>query len=144
MPKRKISAFKIFALIIFLWSMLDSYLLIKDESLLQLLWFCNTVLFLLAFGLYFESSIVLTAVFIGALGVQSPWVLDFLIKLFFGHYIFGVSSYMFDYGFNNIRFYAELDHLLMLPLSLYGIYKYQTNGCSFQRVFGDTGPGPWK
>ena len=130
MPKRKINAFKIFALIIFFWSILDSYLLIKDESLSQLLWFCNTVLFLLAFGLYFESSIILTAVLIGALVVQLPWLLDFLIKLLFGHYIFGVSSYMFDYGFNSIRFYAELNHLLMIPLALYGVYKlgFHKNG----------------
>jgi len=88
------------------------------------------VLFLLAFGLYFESPIVLTAVLIGALVVQLPWVLDFLARLFFWHYLFGVSSYMFDYGFNSIRFYAELDHLLMMPLSLYGVYKlgFHKNG----------------
>ena len=99
------------------------YHLIKYESVSQLLWFCNIVLILLAFGLYFESSIVLTAVLLGALAAQLPWMLNFLIKLFFGHYLFGVSSYMFGYGFHSIRFYAELDHLLILPLSMYGVYK---------------------
>src|SRR3989344_9244156 len=126
MPRNKkgiISIFKIFSLIVLVWASADAYLLVKDESLSQLLWFCNSVIFLLAFGLYFESSIVLTAVLIGALVVQLPWVLDFFIKLFFGHDLFGVTSYMFDYGFNNIKFYAELDHLMIIPFSIYGVKK---------------------
>ena len=126
MPKNKkdtISIFKILSLIALVWSSADAYLLVKDESLSQLLWFCNAVVFLLAFGLYFESAIVLTAVLVGALVVQLPWLLDFFIKLFFGHYLFGVTSYMFDYGLFNIRLYAELDHLMIIPFSIYGVKK---------------------
>ena len=114
--------FKIFGIFLFILSLIDTYFLITYEHLSQLFWFCNTGLYLLAAGFYFRKSIILTGVLIGALVVQIPWVLDFLVQLFFGYSLFGVTSYMFDYGFSNVRFYIELDHLLIIPLSVYGVY----------------------
>ncbi|MBS3114786.1 hypothetical protein J4448_06830 [Candidatus Woesearchaeota archaeon] len=115
--------FKIFSLAILLLSFADAYFLLKYEHFSQLFWFCNTALFLLAFGLFFRKSIVITGIFLVALVVQIPWVLDFLVQLFLGYKLFGLVSYMFDYGFNSLRFYVELDHLLIIPLSIYGIKK---------------------
>ena len=115
--------FKLLSAIILSLSFIDAYFLLKYDHFSQLFWFCNTALLLLAFGLFFGNSIAITGVFIGALVVQIPWVLDFLVQLFFGHSLIGVASYMFEYGFNSIRFYVELDHLLIIPLSIYGIKK---------------------
>lgn len=122
--------FNVSSAIILLLSIADTYFLLKYEHFSQLLWFCNAALFLLAYGLFFRKSIVITGVFLGAIAVQLPWVLDFFAKLLFGRYLFGVSSYMFDYGFSSIRFYVELNHLLIIPLSLYGIKKtgFHKNG----------------
>ncbi len=122
--------FKLLSAIILTLSFIDAYFLLKYDHFSQLFWFCNTALLLLAFGLFFEKSIVITGVFIGALIVQIPWVLDFLVQLFFGYKLFGLASYMFDYGFNNLRFYVELDHLLIIPLSIYAIRKtgFHKNG----------------
>ena len=114
---------KIFSLIILVLSFTDAYFLLKYEHFSQLFWFCNVALFLLAFGLFFEKSIAITGVFLGALVVQIPWVLDFLSQLFFDYELFGVASYMFEYGFNSLRFYVELDHLLIIPVSIYAIKK---------------------
>lgn len=117
------SNFKIISIILFFISFIDSYFLLKYEHFSQLFWFCNAVLYLLAIGFYFESSVILTGILLGALVVQIPWVLDFLVQLFFGYKLFGVASYMLEYGFNNVRFYVELDHLLIIPLSIYAIRK---------------------
>src|SRR3989338_430992 len=128
--------FKIISIIILLISLVDSYTLLKNEHFSQLFWFCNAALYLLAVGIYFENSMVLTGVLVGALAVQIPWVLDFLIRLFFGYELFGVASYMFEYGFNNIMFYLELDHLLIIPLSIYAIRKtsFNKNGWIFAGI----------
>src|SRR3989344_5027572 len=125
--------FKIISIIILLISLADSYFLLKNEHFSQLLWFCNAAIYLLAIALYIESSVMLTGILLGALVVQIPWVVDFLVRLIFGYELFGVASYMFDYGFSNIRFYLELDHLLILPLSIYAIRKtgFHKNGWVF-------------
>lgn len=124
MPKtEKNKHFRVISIILFLVSVTDSYFLLKNEHFSQLFWFCNAAIYLLAIGFYFESSMVLTGILIGALVVQIPWVLDFLARLFFGYRLFGVADYMFEYGFNNLRFYAELDHLLIIPLSAYATKK---------------------
>ena len=122
--------FKVSSAIILLLSIADTYFLLKYEHFSQLLWFCNAALFLLAYGLFFRKSIVITGIFLGAIAVHLPWVLDFFAKLLFGRYLFGVSSYMFGYGFDSLRFYVEMDHLLIIPLSLYGIKKtgFHKNG----------------
>lgn len=137
MPEiKKLNLSKIMAVAVLLISLADSYVLLKHEHFSQLLWFCNSVLYLLAIGLYFENSVMLTGIFIGAMIVQIPWVLDFLVEMFFGYSLFGIASYMFDYGFNNIRFYLELDHLLIIPLSIYGIKKtkFHKNGWVFASI----------
>ena len=117
------TTFKLLSAIILALSFIDAYFLLKYDNFSQLFWFCNTALLLLAFGLFFEKSVAITGVFIGALVVQIPWVLDFLVRLIFGYSLFGVADYMFEYGFNNARFYVELDHLLIIPISIYGIKK---------------------
>ena len=114
---------KIISIVILLISFVDTYFLLKYENFSQLFWFCNAVIYLLAIGLYFENSILLTGILVGALTIQIPWVLDFLLQLLFGYSLFGVASYMFEYGFNSLRFYVDLDHLLIIPLAIYGIKK---------------------
>ena len=89
--------FKIISIIILLISLVDSYTLLKNEHFSQLFWFCNAALYLLAVGLYFENSMVLTGVLVGALAVQIPWVLDFLIRLFFlslRHFFICISRFL--------------------------------------------------
>ncbi|MBL7056134.1 hypothetical protein ISS07_04435 [Candidatus Woesearchaeota archaeon] len=121
--KSKIENFKIIGIFLLILALIDSYSLLRYETFTQLFWFCNFAIYLLAFGFYFKKPVVLTGVLIGSLTVQIPWVLDFLVQLITGYSLWGVASYMFDYGFNNVRFYIELDHLLILPLSIYGVYK---------------------
>jgi len=121
--QKKLDNFKIIGILLLFLSFIDSYFLLKFETFSQLFWFCNSALYIIAFGFYFRKSIIITAALLGALVVQIPWVLDFLVQLFFGYSLFGVASYMFDYGFNDIRFYIELDHLLIIPLTLYGVSK---------------------
>ncbi|MAE42732.1 hypothetical protein CMO93_03095 [Candidatus Woesearchaeota archaeon] len=123
MKKSKLDNFKIIGILLLLAAFIDSYFLLTNEHFSQVFWFCNTGIYLLAFGFYFRKSIILTGILIGALVAQIPWVLDFLVQLFTDYSLFGVASYMFDYSFNNIRFYVELDHLFIIPIAIYGTYK---------------------
>lgn len=123
----KIDNFKVIGLILFIISTIDTYFLLKFDGFSQLFWFCNSALYLLALGFYFRKSILITAVLLGALVVQLPWVLDFFYQLFTGKMWLGVASYMFEYGFDNIRFYIELDHLFIIPLALCGIARLGFN-----------------
>ena len=94
------------------------------EPFYNLLWLSNAITLLLGLAL-----ILMNRLFMGAMLISStaeiPWTVDFIGRLFFGNGIFGnVTEYMFkDFGLYSINFYMELDHLLVIPIALYGAFK---------------------
>ncbi len=94
------------------------------EPFYNLLWFSNAITLLLGLALIFMNRLFMGAILISS-AAEIPWVVDFIGRLFFGKGIFGnVTEYMFkNFGFYSINFYMELDHLLVIPIALYGAFK---------------------
>src|SRR3989338_2070752 len=114
---------KCIAIVLFVLALVDTFSEVTQGKAYNLFWFCNISLNIDAFGLYFRKPIVLTAAFLGAVTGQIPWFLDFFSQLALHYPLFGVTSYMFEYGFHNPRFYVELNHFLTLPMSIYGMKR---------------------
>ncbi|GEM_PF-3161709 len=103
---------------------IDFVIGLKNDPLKDLLWFSNTILFVLGLAYLLRSKLIAGSVLISSIA-EVPWVIDFIGHLFFGRSAFGgVTDYMFSfYGTNSLRFFIELDHLLIIPLAIYGAYK---------------------
>ncbi len=121
----KRDGFLIIGMILLIWSLVDITNTIINKSWYQLTWFSNNIILILSLAFLFRSKIFMTAVAISSLMVESPWFIDFFGRLLFNFAPFGgLSDYMFnELGFKNWVFYLELDHLLIIPLSIYGMLK---------------------
>ena len=94
------------------------------ESPYELLWFSNNITILLGLALIFRNRFFMGAMLITT-AVEVPWIIDFFSRLIFRAGVFGnATEYMFkDFGFRSINFYMELDHIIVVPIALYGAYK---------------------
>ncbi|MBI2649817.1 hypothetical protein HYX04_00720 [Candidatus Woesearchaeota archaeon] len=94
------------------------------EPFYNLLWFSNAITLLLGLAIISMNRLFMGAMLISS-AAEIPWVMDFISHIFLGKGIFGnVTEYMFmDFGLKSINFYMELDHLLVIPIALYGAYK---------------------
>lgn len=122
----------IIGIIIILVAIIDLIFGILKDPLEDLLWFSNTILFLLGFAFIFKSKLLMGSVLILSI-VELFWLIDFLGNILIGRGIFGgTTDYMFSiYGINSFRFYIELDHTLVFPLSIYGTYKIGLHNKSY-------------
>lgn len=83
-------------------------------------WFCNHAMLIVGWALLKKNRFWLTAMLNWSIIPVSLWVVDFLSKLLFGFYIFGITSYMFAQPFwKNI---VSLQHLFTVPLMLYALW----------------------
>ena len=94
------------------------------KPLYELLWFSNSILVLAGLAFIFQSRLLIGSVLISSV-VEIPWVVDFFGRLAFDKVLLGgVADYMLnDFGFSSARFYIELNHLLVIPFSVYGALK---------------------
>ena len=124
MENKKSKSYLIIGSIVLLIATVDLVLGIKYDPLEDLLWFSNTILFLLAFAYILRSRLLMGSILISSI-VEIPWTIDFISHVLFNKGIFGnVTGYMFNiYGAGSLRFYIEMNHLLVIPLALYGAYK---------------------
>ena len=92
--------------------------------LYNLFWFSNTINVLLGLALVIGKRLFMSAVLISS-AAEIPWVIDFLGQLFLKKSLFGdVTEYMFtDFGYSSLNFYMELNHLLVIPIAIYGASK---------------------
>ena len=104
--------------------MIDFTYTLFFESPYELLWFSNGISILLGLALVFRNRLFMGAMLITST-VEVPRIIDFFSRLIFGAGVFGnATEYMFkDFGFRSINFYMELDHIIVVPIALYGAYK---------------------
>ena len=100
------------------------------------LWLCDLSLFLVALGLWRESSLLLTSQTVGTLLVQLLWSLDFLVALLFGSHPIGGTQYMFEPSIPlSIRFLSTF-HLFMPILMVGAVVRlgYHRRGWQLQTL----------
>ena len=68
---------------------------VVNYSAINLLWFCDIAIILTFFGLWFESSLLLSMAALSSVPTQLLWQLDYFFHLMTGSPLFGFSDYMF-------------------------------------------------
>ena len=127
--RSNISACSFIGIIVLIAALTDLAFGIYYDPWYEILWFSNTILFILAFAFMFRSSLLMGAVLISSI-VEIPWIVDFITHLMFGRgYFGGVTDYMFK--LSSPRFYNELNHLSILPLVIYGAFAVGISGKSY-------------
>ncbi len=84
-------------------------------------WLSNHVLLLLGIGVLMRNRFLVTAELCIALVPETLWTLDFLSKILFDKYLFGVTKYVFEQGLNFLTLSA-LQHLLIVPLGIIALW----------------------
>ncbi len=118
--------FRIIGAIALVWAILDIVLTIKQEPYYVAFWFSNSIFLLLSLGFLFRNRLIVSSIAIASVITETGWVLDFLTRLITTKGLFSapITEYMFTgFGFASARFYIELNHLIVIPLALYGTYQ---------------------
>jgi hypothetical protein len=83
-------------------------------------WFCNHAMIITGIAVLCRNRFWLTAMLNWSLIPVSLWAIDFVGKVLFDVYIFGMTEYMFvGIGWMNI---IGLQHLFTVPLMLYAMH----------------------
>ncbi len=84
------------------------------------IWFCNHAMIITGLAVIYRNRFWLTAMLNWAVIPVSIWTLDFIVRVVFGVFIFGVTTYMFEGSvWNNLM---SLQHLFTVPLMLYAMH----------------------
>jgi len=94
---------------------------IINYSAINLLWFCDIAIILTFFGLWFESSLLLSMAALSSVATQLVWQLDYFFHLMTGSPLFGFSDYMFDPDFPTFNYIVSLFHVWMPYVLLYAL-----------------------
>lgn len=130
---------RLIGIICLIWALLDIVLTIKQEPYYVMFWFSNSIFLLLSIGFLFKNRLLVSSIAIAAVITETGWVLDFLARLITTHGLFAapITEYMFKgFGFASPMFYIELNHLLVIPLALYGAYKLGMHKKAYLLCFG--------
>lgn len=104
-----------------LLAIINSFL---SPKIANFLWFCYISLILIGYGIWKRNSfwivLQLNIIFIPLLF----WNLDFFYRLFLGIPLFGITDYLFEGGLNSLGNFITLQHIYILPISLYCIYRF--------------------
>ncbi len=68
---------------------------LSNYGLTNFLYFCDMALILTLFGMWLESSMLISMCAVGIVGVQMLWVIDFISTLA-GYSLTGMTAYMFN------------------------------------------------
>jgi hypothetical protein len=92
----------------------------------NMLWFCSHTPILFAIGFFMKNMNIIKSLICVGLIPQIIWIIDFVGKILFGTFIFGVTDYMFL----NMTIFtfsvSVIEHFLSAPLALLLTYKYKT------------------
>ena len=126
---------RVIGFLLLVWWAVDIAMTVKYDPLYSLFWFSNWLPLIVAIGFIFKSRIVMTSAAIAALVTEPGWMADFISRLFFGTGLFPgpVTEYMFvNIGPGSFFFYLELNHLVTLPLSLYGVFRLGVSALAYR------------
>ena len=118
---RNLIIYRALPIILFLWGLVNSAFHLSNNNPQGILWFCNTLIFLLAIGLWLNSKPILGSVTISYLLFGILWTTDIVAWFSTGKFLFDVSIYIASSTILGriITFY----HILLLAFSLRFIIK---------------------
>jgi hypothetical protein len=90
-------------------------------SAINLLWFCDIAIIIAFFGIWFESSLLVSMAALGSVATQLAWQVDYFFHLASGNRLFGFSDYMFDPNLSAFNKAVSLFHVWMPYVLLYSL-----------------------
>jgi hypothetical protein len=100
------------------------------------LYFCDLGNFLIALGLWWESSLIVSSQATGLLLFQTLYTIDLSSALLSGEHIIGGTEYMFDVHVPLFIRLLSLFHIVMPPLLIWAIWRlgYNERGWKLQTL----------
>ena len=112
--------FGVFFVVLGILAIINSFFYLEVASFL---WLCYLSLILIGAGMIFRSSYLivmqLNIVFIPLVF----WNVDFFYQLFSKKSLYGITDYFFTGGLNSLGSFVSLQHIYILPLSVYIVYR---------------------
>jgi hypothetical protein len=90
-------------------------------SAINLLWFCDISIITTFFGLWLESSLLISMAALASVATQLAWQVDYFFHLVSGKRLFGFSDYMFDENLTTYSKAVSLFHIWMPYMLLYSL-----------------------
>ena len=87
------------------------------------LWFSDIALLLTVPALWLENGLLAGSMTLSILLLDVAWNVDFFGRLITGHYLFGLSNYMFDRTIPKPVRLLSLFHIWFPPLLLWMVYR---------------------
>jgi hypothetical protein len=108
----------------------------RQYGLQNFLFFCDLGNFLIAIGLWLESSLIFSWQAAGLLVFQTLYILDLIGTLITARHVIGGTEYMFDPHVPLWIRLLSLFHVVVPPLLLWGILRlgYDRRGWKYQTV----------
>ena len=98
-----------------------------NYSAINLLWFCDVAIILTFFGLWFESSLLLSMAALSSVPTQLLWQVDYFYYLITESPLFGFTDYMFAPDFSSFNYAVSLFHVWMPYVLLYSLRMVRYN-----------------
>lgn len=95
----------------------------RHYGLGNFLWFSDIALFTTVIALWLENSLLASMMALSVVILESVWIVDFVIGLFTGSSVIGLSAYMFDAKIPTPIRALSLFHLFLPPLLLWLVYR---------------------
>lgn len=89
------------------------------------LWFSDIALFVTAAALWLESSLLVSMMALSVLVLETVWIVDFIIGLFAGSSVVGLSAYMFDPKISLPIRALSLFHVILPLLLVWLLYRFR-------------------
>jgi hypothetical protein len=89
------------------------------------LWFSDIALFVTAAALWLESSLLVSMMALSVLVLETVWIVDFIIGLFAGSSVIGLSAYMFDSKISLPIRALSLFHIILPLLLVWLLYRFR-------------------
>lgn len=109
-------------------------ILVSTADLMHFFWFSNHVLLLLGIGVLMRNRFLVTAELCIALVPETLWTLDFLSKILFNKYLFGVTQYVFEQPLS-LQSITAFQHLLIVPLGLFALWFFNVPNDAWRYSF---------
>ncbi len=99
-----------------------THIFFEGADMGEIVWFCDSMSYLLAFALWMKNRFLITVVFLASVPAQFLWIVDFFLN------IAGVGLGRTDWLFidSNVwwtPYISTIMHGILIPSALYGVWK---------------------
>lgn len=113
--------FGLFFVLLGIAAIINSFL---HPEVANFLWLCYLSLILIGVGMILRNSYLIVMQLNITLIPLLFWNVDFLYQLFSDKSLFGVTDYFFAGGINSLGNFVTLQHVYILPLAIYAVYRF--------------------